>query len=412
MTDADVRWVVDHDDALHTRIQVNDLHDLAAGVIVVHPQPATRRLAHDVLVALNKDFRSPGWPTSPPRAWKLAELWLTAEAVRHVVVYGAHRLTADDLQRLSDAAAVSRATVWLLTCSPDQACRAQRSGLARLLIACGSARPLAVGEIAASSRPAVVCAAADFLTFRASCYRLLGLGTVRAVDERLSEVMWRVQRWIGERRAHPNRWDAGALLEQLLGDARDQEDAVIVIRATQLAFFEQGYLLSLDAATICDATRLILNQPANDAGAAALRRMTDPALAALGALTACTPLDSQRLAGLRMHSVDDHGEHITLGRVSYDVPVAMRGLLRAQLVHRTGQGATPDEELFVDRAGGPCTPRRIRDLAQKVRRHSLAGRTPRYVDDRSAWHLGLLLSVDRLRRSIPSYVAAAGLPTG
>lgn len=152
MTDADVRWVVDHDDALHTRIAINDLHDLAAGVIVVHPQPATRRLAHDLLVALSKDFRSPGWPTSPPRAWKLAELWLTAEAVGHVVVYGAHRLTADDLQRLSNAAARSRAKVWLLTCSPDQACRAQRSSLARLLTACGSARPLEVGETAPSSR--------------------------------------------------------------------------------------------------------------------------------------------------------------------------------------------------------------------------------------------------------------------
>ena len=412
MTDPDVRWVVDHDDALHTRIAINDLHDLAAGVIVVHPQPATRRLAHDLLVALNKDFRSPGWPTSPPRAWKLAELWLTAEAVGHVVVYGAHRLTADDLQRLSNAAASSRATVWLLTCSPDQACRAQRSSLARLLTACGSARPLEVGETAPSSRPAVVCAATDFVTFRASCYRLLGLGNVRALDERLSEVMCRVQRWIGERRAHPNRWDAGALLEQLLGDARDQEDAVVVIRATQLAFFERGYLLSLDAATICDATRLILNQPANNAGAAPLRRMTDPALAALGALTACTPLDSQRLAGLRLHCVDDQGEHVTLGRVSYGLPVAMRGLLRAQLLHRAGQSATADEELFVDRAGGPCTPRRIRDLALKVRRHTLAGRAPRHVDDRSVWNLGLLLTVHRLRRAIPSHVPAAGLPTG
>ena len=86
------------------------------------------------------------------------------------------------------------------------------------------------------------------------------------------------------------------------------------------------------------------DKPANDAGAAALRRMTDPALAALGALTACTPLDSQHLAGLRLHFVDDQGEHVTLGRVSHDVPVAMRGLLRAQLLYRAGQGATADEE--------------------------------------------------------------------
>lgn len=412
MNDPDVRWVVDHDDALHARIAINDLHNLAAGVIVVHPQPATRRLAHDLLVALSKDFRSPGWPGSPARAWKLAALWLTAEAVRHIVVYGAHRLTESDVQRLTDVSAEPGATVWLLTCSPAQATGPQRSNIARLLAVCGRAPLSELGVPTAARRAAVVCAATDFVTFRATCYRLLDLGTVRALDERLSELMWRVQGWISERCAHPTRWDAGALLEQLLADAYDQEDAVVVIRATQLAFFEQGYLLSLDAATICDATRLILNKPADDAGADALRRMSDPTLAALGVLAACTPLDTQRLAGLRLHSVDDHGESVTWGRVSYDVPEAMRGLLRAQLLDRAGHGAAAKDEVFVDRAGGPCTPRRIRDLALRIRRHTLACRTPRHVDDSSVWDLGLMLTVDRLRRAIPTHAAAARLPIG
>lgn len=411
MTEPDVRWIVDHDDALHARIQVNDLHNLAAGVIVVHPQPATRRLAHDVLVALDKDHRSPGWPGSPERAWMLARLWLTAEAVSQIVVYGAHRLSARDIERLTAAAAGLGATLWLLTCSPGQATGPQRSSIGRLRVACGVAPPAAVGDTAPARRGAVVCAATDFVTFRATCYSLLGLGAVRALDERLSELTWRVQGWIGERRSRLTRWDAGDLLEQLLTDACDQEDAVVVIRATQLAFFEEGYLLSLDAATICDATRLILNKPANDAGAAALRRMSDPALAALGVLTACTPLDTQRLAGLRIRSVDQDCGAVTLGRVSYDVPEAMRGLLRAQLLNRAAHGAAEEDGMFVDRAGGPCTPRRIRDLSLKIRRHTLAGRVPRHVDDSSLWHLGLLLTVDRLRL-VPTHAAAARVPAG
>lgn len=410
MTDPAVRWVVDHGDALHTRIQVNDLHNLAAGVIVVHPQPVTRRLAHDLLIALDKDFRSPGWPAGVEIAWKLAGVWLAAEAVQHIIVYGAHRLTASDLRRLLDTAAGR--TVWLLTCSPAQADGAPRSPVAHLFAACRSASERDSGEMTSWSRPAIVCAATNFVTFRTTCYRLLGLETVRAIDERLMEVMWRVQRWLDAWGGHPDRWEAGALLEQLLGDARDQEDAVVVTRATQLAFFERGYLLSLNAATICDATRLILNKPASDAAAAALRRVSDPALAALGALTACTPLDSQRLAGLRLHAIDDHGEHVTLGGVSYDVPVAMRGLLRAQLINRAGQGAAPDQTLFVNRAGGPSPPRRIRDHALRLRRHTLAGRTPRHVDDRTVLHLGLHVTVDRLRRVTPRHAAAAGLPTG
>ena len=410
MTEPEVRWIVDHDDALHARIQVNDLHNLAAGVIVVHPQPATRRLAHDVLVALDKDHCSPGWPGSPEPAWKLARLWLTAEAVSHIVVYGAHRLSARDIERLTEAAAGPGATVWLLTCSPGQATGRQRSSIARLRVVCGVAPQRAVGDTAPARRAAVVCAATDFVTFRATCYSLLDIGTVRALDERLSELVWRVQGWIGERRSRVTGWDAGDLLEQLLADACDQEDAVVVIRATQLAFFEQGYLLSLDAATICDATRLILNKPADEAGAAALRRMSDPALAALGVLTACTPLDTQRLASLHLQSVDEDGGVVTVGRVRHDVPEAMRGLLRAQRLDRAGHGAAADDGLFVDRAGGPCTARRIRDLSLKIRRHTLACRVPRHVDDSSVWHLGRLLAVDRLRL-VPAH-AAARLPAG
>lgn len=409
MTDAAVRWVVDRDDALRTRVAINDLHDVSAGVIVVHPRPTTRHLAHDVLVALSKDFRSPGWPGGAPRAWKLAGLWLAAEHVRQIVVYGAHRLTADDVQRLTTAASGSGATIWLLTCSAEQARRAPHTSMPLLFAACSRNRAPDPGEKIAPSRPGVVCTDADFVTFRASCYRLLGLASVRAVDERLSDVIWRVQCWIDERRTRLNRWDAGEKLEQLLGEARNQEDALVVIRATQLALFDRGYLLSLDAATICDATRLILNKPSGDSAANALRRMSNPALAALGALTACTPLDTQRLAGLRLDHIDEQGAYVELGRVRYDLPAAMRGLLRAQMLDRLSHNAAPDETLFVDRAGARCTPRRIRDLAQNVRRHSLAGRTPRHVE-RSVWHLGELLTVQRLLRGSAKRAAAADLP--
>ena len=61
--------------------------------------------------------------------------------------------------------------------------------------------------------------------------------------------------------------------------------------------------------------------------------------------------------------------------------------------------------LFVDRAGGPCSARRIRDLSPKIRRHTLACRVPRHVDDSSVWHLGWLLTVDRLRL-VPAHAAA------
>lgn len=409
MPEAGARWVVDQDDSLKTRVAINELHDLASGVIVVHPRPTTRRLAHDVLVALTKDFRSPGWSGGPPRAWKLARLWLAAEHICHVVVYGAHRLKHDDVEQLVAACSGTGAAIWLLTCSEEQTRGAARATLPDMFAGCGSDQPADAGEKKAAPRPTVACAEADFVTFRASCYAELGLGLVGAVDERLSDVIWRVQCWIDERRTHLNSWDAGEKLEQLLGEARDQEDALVVIRAMQLAFFDRGYLLSLDAPTVCDATRLIINQPSGDPAANALRRISDPALAALGALTACTPLDTERLALLRLARVGDEGAYVENGRTRYDLPAAMRGLLQAQVLNRLGQNAALEDTLFVDRTGAPCTPRRIRDLAQSVRCHTLAGRTPRHVE-RSTWHLGKLLTVHRLRRGIAQRAAPAELP--
>lgn len=408
MPDAGVQWVVDPDDSLATRVAVNELHDLTAGVIVVHPRPTPGRLAHDVLVALTKDFRSPGWPGAPPRAWKLAGLWLAAEQIRHVVVYGAHRLRHDDVEQLV-AASGPRATTWLLTCSHEQARGSARATLASMFAACGSDKAPDPGEKKAISRPTVACADADFVTFRASCYAQLGLGLVGAVDDRLSDVIWRVHCWIDERRTHLNCWDTGDKLEQLLGEARDQEDAIVVIRAMQLAFFDRGYLLSLDAATVCDATRLIFNQPSGDPAANALRRMSDPALAAIGALTACTSLDAERLARLCLNRVGDQGAYVENGRTRYDLPAAMRALLQAQVLDRLAGNAALEDTLFVDRTGAPCTPRRIRDLAQRVRCHTLAGRTPRHVE-RTTWHLGMLLTVHRLRPGIAQRAAPQELP--
>lgn len=408
MPEAGVQWVVDQDDSLATRVAVNQLHDLTAGVIVVHPRPTTRRLAHDVLVALTKDFRSPGWPGAPPRAWKLARVWLAAELIRHVVVYGAHRLRDDDVEQLV-AASGTGATTWLLTCSQEQARGAARATLAGMFAACGTDQAPDPSETKAITRPTVACAEADFVTFRASCYAQLGLGLVGAVDDRLSDVIWRVHSWIDERRTHLNRWDAGDKLEQLLGEARDQEDALVVIRAMQLAFFDRGYLLSLDAATVCDATRLIFNQPSGDPAANALRRISDPALAAIGALTACTSLDTERLARLDLNRVGEEGAYVENGRTRYDLPASMRALLQAQVLNRLAENAALKDTLFVDRTGAPCTPRRIRDLAQSVRCHTLAGRTPRHVE-RTTWHLGMLLSVHRLRRGIAQRAAPAELP--
>lgn len=400
MTDpraAVVRWVVDREDRLATCVQINALHDLAGGVIVVHRRPGSRGLAHDLLGALGKHRHGLGWPTEP-RAWPLADLWVIAESVDHIVVYGAHRLTADDLDRLTQTAVRARARLWLVTRIFGQAEHDHRAELSELLaIAAPDARPYTLQEHI-DERSATFCVDEDFVSFRTGCWRALGVGALRDVEEHLASVIDQVTRWLAR---HPdgNRWQAGALLEQLLSNARDQDEVIIVLRAMQLAYFRHGQLLDCDTRALCDASRLIINPRRGDEQAAALRGISAPDLVALGALTVCTPLDSHRLAALRVESIDDHGAHVTSGDSRYALPAAFRGLVCAQKLSRQRAATQPSDALFVDAVGGACAPHRIRELARSAREDCLAGREPRHVDDTAGRHLGGLLRIRSLRRA-------------
>lgn len=398
MTDhARVRWILDHDDSAHTRARINDLHDLLAGVIVAHVRPGARRAGHDLLAALDKDPDAAGWPSGAQAAWRLAELWLGAEQSTDLVVYGAQRLHPDDLTRLTGLTGATGATLWLVTSNHVDATVPGRLADLLALAPSSQARPPSrSGPVAAS--PAVV--RDDFVTFRAACWRRLDLTARRAVDDRLVAVMDAMHGRLAACR-DLDRWQAGALLEAQLSQAIDQEDAIVVLRGVQLACFEAGYLLQADTVAICDASRLIINARRAPAQAAALRRLTDPVLAAIGALTACTPLDSHRLAGLDLGSVDGDGSHVRTRDASYDLPTAFGGLVRAQRCARQRVGARTDQPFFADRHGARCTPRRIRDLAQRAHQLTLVGRTPRHVDDRRGRHLGDVLTIHPLRRHAP-----------
>jgi len=392
-----VRWIFDHEDSVVTCVQINDLHDPADGVVVVHRRPGSRGLAHDLLGALGKNHHGLGWP-GEPRAWPLADLWLAAECVQHLIIYGAHRLTTDDVNRLTEIVARTRGRLWLVTRIAGQVDIRWRAALDDLL-ALGAARvkPHTVQEHRDAQRT-MLCADENFLTFRAGCWWLLGPATLRDVEERLAAVIAATERWLTNHE-EPDRWQTGALLERLLGDARDQDDVIVVLRAMQIAFFQHGWLLSCNTPALCDSSRLILNARRGGEQAAALRRVCAPDLAALGTLTACTPLDSHRLAGLRLDSIVADGGRVVCEDNHYELPAAFRGLVRAQQLSRQRMGAQPPDALFVDRAGNACPPRRIRDLARRVQEHCLSGRVPRHVDDDAGRHLGGLLSLEPLRRT-------------
>lgn len=286
------RWVLDRDDRLPTCLAINALHDPAAGVVVMHRSPQVRGLGHDLLAALGKTHDALGWPASEPRAWRLAELWLAAAPVDELVVYGAHRLADTDVDRLTRAADRARARLWLVTRVRDQALADNARGSLRELLALnrGGPRPQTIDDRRHAARP-TLCADADFLSFRARCWWLLGGPTLHQVEARLEAVMTATADWLVDR-PEPGAGEAGALIEQLLLDCRDSGDVVVTLRAMQLAFFDAGWLLGCETRTLCDMARPLTNTRRGPEQAYALGQISAPDLAALGALTACTPTAS------------------------------------------------------------------------------------------------------------------------
>lgn len=100
---------------------VNALHAPDRGVIVCHPSPRARSsgsLWADVLLALGKAPRGPGWPRSRFSALELANTWLRAQRIRHVIVYEADRLARAPLAELEELMDRVGATLWLVFADP------------------------------------------------------------------------------------------------------------------------------------------------------------------------------------------------------------------------------------------------------------------------------------------------------
>ena len=87
--------------AMTSTVAVNGRHDLANGVIVVHPTPGHggEGIARDVLQALGKRFRD-RTPRDPQRLRRLAGIWLRAERIDELVIAGADRRGAADWRLL------------------------------------------------------------------------------------------------------------------------------------------------------------------------------------------------------------------------------------------------------------------------------------------------------------------------
>ena len=111
--DRSVTLVLEPDDDVDTLARLRRLHARPLGQVVCEPAPGggCAGLAYGLLAALGKtlDFEPPRDPL-----WRLVDVHLQAEGVRHLVVLRAHTLTYLALRRVADHAHDVGARLWLV----------------------------------------------------------------------------------------------------------------------------------------------------------------------------------------------------------------------------------------------------------------------------------------------------------
>ena len=111
--DRTVALVLDPDDDVDTLARLRRLHARPLGQVVCEPAPGggSAALAYGLLAALGKtlDFEPPRDPL-----WRLVDVHLRGERVRHLIVLRAHTLTYLSLRRVADHAHDVGARLWLV----------------------------------------------------------------------------------------------------------------------------------------------------------------------------------------------------------------------------------------------------------------------------------------------------------
>jgi hypothetical protein len=111
--DRSVTLVLDPDDDVDTLVRLRRLHARPFGQVVCEPAPGggSAALAYGLLAALGKTLEF-----DPPRdpLWRLVNVHLRAERVRHLVLLRAHTLTFLALRKIADHAYDVGARLWLV----------------------------------------------------------------------------------------------------------------------------------------------------------------------------------------------------------------------------------------------------------------------------------------------------------
>lgn len=366
---------------------VSSLADRARGRVVCHTTPGCstdEQLASDLLVAVGKRFDALRFERVRRGAWELSEVWMVAEDVVDLFVLRAHALPLQLLHALGEMSRRNGIETWLIDSSRDAGAgvldrmRAARWSPTRFRTRWESARNSA-DRLPRDQTPYPELPSDGFLTFRATCRRLLVPGDFDRVDALYRESMATTIAWLKPRRARPRAHDVddslerdaiAAQIQRLLSDAASTSEALVRFRAAQAACFLDGWFIDFHPTVVDTACGMApLGPELCPASANRLRRLCGPVSTAAMALRLATSMRSEILCRLNIDDLADDGGGVTIEGQLMAVPDHARSLVRAHLVARQRQGGSGADPFFVGgNSGGRSNASALRNIVRSASR--------------------------------------------
>jgi hypothetical protein len=181
----------------------------------------------------------------------------------------------------------------------------------------------------------------DFVRFRLACYYELDRHAFTRVNKLWRQTLTRELAWLDEQ-PHLSEELIHDRLRELVAVCGDYNQAVVVVRACQVALFRRDYLLKVKMSLFAHEAKNAAPADLERGAAERLRWFASSARAAAGLIRILAPdVGLDAIASLEASAVAEDGSSFTIGGRTVAVPPSSRGIFRAQHAARRRLGA-PD----------------------------------------------------------------------
>jgi hypothetical protein len=329
--------VLDPEHSLLLSGRLNQLHSPLDGRIhcpLSHDVADLENISNALLFGLGKRATGRDLGRDAPFKHLCTQAWLDGDKTGDVLLSGVERLTPRARSAIRELTSRGQRRLWLISdrLHPKSTIRSELEptviDVAEFDRSWDNTQP---ATQPARLAPYPTVPNVEFIRFRITCQRELESEAFNQVDATWKQTFAAVSNWLP--RVGPDREEHIATrLRELVGGCGDYFEAVVALRAAQVALFLKGYLLKLDLNTFATAAELASAADLQRGLATRLRWYTSPARPAAALIRLLAPdVSLSEIAELTPADVDADGAVIRLADRRIEVPESGRGILRAQL---------------------------------------------------------------------------------